>query len=71
MSATNALELYERRTWERAVRAMPRNRLGRRLFRWMWRHDLNPPHPGYTPARALLFMTVIELRDERRRERGW
>jgi hypothetical protein len=69
VTATAALALYEQRIWERAVRAQPRNRLGRRLFRWMWRHRLNPPFPGHTPARALLWMTVIELRDQRRRER--
>jgi hypothetical protein len=69
MTAEDALLLYEQRQWEHAVRAAPRGILRRRLFCWMWRHRLNPPYPGKTLGRVILFMRVIELRNERRLER--
>lgn len=65
--AIRRLDLYEQRMWEHAVRARPRNRVGRALFKWMWRHHMDPPWPGITAQRVVLFMTVVELRTVRDR----
>jgi hypothetical protein len=68
MTAREALALYETRIWERAVRAIPRNRYKRRLFKWAWHRRIFPPYPGYTKERVQLFMTIVEARARRRAE---
>lgn len=60
-SAARALDIYERRMWEHAVRGIPRG-WKRPIFKWLWHHNVSPPKSYPTPTKVLLYMEVVRLR---------